>query len=64
MKRHTWSQKIRPDHHHTFRRCWDCGLMRITRHENGSHWILWRWPGGEDFRAERTPKCERVEVAA
>lgn len=64
QKRHTWSRPIRPDHHHTFRRCWDCALMRITRHENGSHWVEWRRPGGSNFRSERTPKCEAVEVVA
>lgn len=62
-KRHTWSQPIRPDQHHTFRRCWDCGLMKISRHENGTHWIEWR-RNGERIHSERTPKCERAEVAA
>lgn len=67
-KRHSWSDRYPFDTHHTFRRCWNCGLMRITRHESEGgrdvHWVEWRRVGGVNFRSERTPACEAVEVAA
>lgn len=66
-KRYTWSERFPLDQHHTFRRCWDCGLMRITRHESDGgrdvHWIEWR-RNGERIDSERTPACEPAAVAA
>ena len=62
-KRHTWSEKNRPDEHHTRQVCWDCELVKLTRHENGLHWTEW-WRGGERIQAERTPGCEVGEVVA
>jgi hypothetical protein len=57
MKRHTWTEKVRPDHHNTFQRCWDCGLMKIGRHENERHWTEYR-RNGERINCDRTPACE------
>jgi hypothetical protein len=62
-KRYSWSEKVRPDHHNTFQRCWDCGLMKIGRHENGEHWVEWR-RDGERIKSDRTPACEPVKQEA
>jgi hypothetical protein len=62
-RRHTWSQKHRPDIHHTIQRCWDCGITKTGRHENGQHWTEFHDTDGKRIRieGERTPNCEGVE---
>lgn len=66
-KKHYWSDRCALDEHHTFRRCWDCGLMKITRHESDGgrdvHWIEWR-KNGERIASDSTPACEPTEVEA
>lgn len=66
QQRHSWSERYPLDVHHTFYRCWNCGLMRITRHEsqNGHavHWVEWR-RNGKRIESKNTPACEPVEAA-
>jgi len=65
-KRHSWSEKHRPDEHTTKQACWDCGLEKVTRHEPYPpwHWVEW-WRGGKRIQSKRTPACEPVgQVAA
>lgn len=64
-KRHSWSEKNRPDEHHTQQVCWDCGLEKITRHEPEPpfHRVEWR-RGGKRIRSRKTPPCEVVEREA
>lgn len=61
MPKHSWSQAYRPDHFHTFRRCWNCGMERVTRHESGQHWIEWR-KNGQPVKSHQTPICESIEA--
>lgn len=63
IKRHSWSEKNRPDEHHTLQVCWDCGLEKIGRHESGHHWTEWR-KGGKRIPGKATPPCEVVREAA
>jgi len=64
--RHSWSEKHRPDEHHTLRRCWRCGLFEITRHEASEyppHWKEYR-RDGDLIRSDQMPECVAVEVMA
>lgn len=57
--RHSWSDPYR-EAYATKRRCWNCGLMKITRHEPGVlPWIEY-WRDDRRVRAEgdRTPPCD------
>lgn len=66
-KRHAWSERNPVDQHTTFRRCWDCGLIKITRHEfegdHPVHWTEWR-KDGKPFRSDVTPACEPASNAS
>lgn len=67
-KRHAWSERNPVSPHTTLRRCWDCGLIKITRHETDErgfdvHWVEWL-KNGKPFRSEATPPREPVEVMA
>jgi hypothetical protein len=45
MRRHSWGDAIRPDLNNTFRTCANCGLVKITRHEQDNtprHWTEFR----------------------
>ena len=65
--RHSWSDPYRTQHL-TERRCWACGLMRVTRHEPGI--LPWTefWRDGVRIEAEdgssRTPSCPGERRAA
>ncbi len=62
-KRHSWSEPERYAQH-SDRVCWDCGLIKRTRHEfdgpRAVHWVEWR-RGDARVEAARTPACEPVE---
>lgn len=59
QQRHSWSDKVRYPHH-SERACWDCGLIKRTRHEveagRDVHWVEW-WRDGKRIRSDRTPPC-------
>ena len=61
-RRHCWglAQRFfhdeRPDISKTERACVHCGLVRVTRHESGRHWIEF-WRDGERVDCDRTPEC-------
>lgn len=65
-RRHSWSDPYR-EAYATKRTCWNCGLMKITRHEPGIFpWVEY-WREGERVRmdeyGQKTPPCERVDAA-
>lgn len=53
--RHSWSEGVRYEHH-TDRCCWDCGLIKRTRHEEGRHWIEFHRDGVR-VEGSKTPPC-------
>lgn len=61
--RHRWIDRRRTygSWHST---CAHCGIERDQRFAYGTHWTEWRRPGGEWFRADKTPPCESIEPAA
>jgi hypothetical protein len=59
-KRHAWSEKVSYERH-SDRVCWDCELIKRTRHEGHSHWIEW-WRDGKRIASSATPPCEKAEV--
>lgn len=51
--RHRWGEPVRFAHK-TERECARCGIVKVTRHEGGTHWLeFWR---GLD-RVANPPKC-------
>lgn len=66
--RHSWSDPYR-EAYATKRRCWTCGLMKVTRHEPGLFpWVEY-WRDGVRVRVDeqgrRTPPCtaQRLQAA-
>ena len=55
IQRHAWSEKVAYAHH-SDRVCWNCALIKRTRHEHNQHWIEF-YRGNERIRCERTPPC-------
>lgn len=60
--RHSWSDPYR-EVYATKRRCWNCGLMKITRHEPGIlPWVEY-WRDGARIRMDedgrRVPACDQ-----
>lgn len=65
-KRHRWDEPFR-DFVKTERSCLDCGLIKVTDHQNpdGSTWTAWIWRGEEIGRGSPTPQCPpRATMAA
>jgi hypothetical protein len=61
--RHSWGEPER-FLHKSERECRNgCGVIKVTRHEGGAHWIEF-WRDGERIPGKRTPICERVKVGA
>jgi hypothetical protein len=54
-RRHSWSAPERFAHH-SDRVCWDCALIKRTRHEGHSHWTEW-WRDGARISSDATPPC-------
>jgi hypothetical protein len=62
-KRHRWpaAGAERREQFETIRRCLDCGIDKVTRHEPGVRpWIEWRDKNGNRIDAKKTPACEPV----
>jgi hypothetical protein len=64
---HSWSEKVAYEHH-SDRVCWNCELIKRTRHEGHLHWIEW-WRGNvrvEPAKTQlgyaKTPPCEKPQV--
>ena len=56
MTRHSWSDPNRISEHKTESICTKCGLVKVTRHESGEHWIEF-WNGWVKHPDDRTPPC-------
>jgi hypothetical protein len=57
--RHSWGEPARFEHK-TERECLNgCGVIRVTRHEGGRHWVEF-WRDCEKISTGKTPICERV----
>jgi hypothetical protein len=40
--------------------CWDCKLMKVTRHEAWQHWTEWYAPDGTRIHSKLTPPCQPI----
>jgi hypothetical protein len=62
-KRHRWptaGNELRQQFE-TIRRCLDCDIAKVTRHEPGVQpWIEWRDKNGNRIVTEKTPDCVPV----
>lgn len=56
-KQHAWSDKV-AFHRHSDRVCWNCGLIKRTRHERGQSWTEW-FRGITEIKSVATPPCEK-----
>jgi hypothetical protein len=54
--RHSWGEPVRFEYK-TERSCVNgCGIVKVTRHEGGEHWIEF-WREGEKIATDKTPGC-------
>lgn len=64
--KHAWSIPVRHDLHTTYRGCMraGCDITRITRHEDGQHWVIYE-TGREGTPIAtfygRAPVCEGAD---
>lgn len=60
MTKHRWSDPSR-DELRTERTCFNCGIIKVTRHDGGEDsfpWTEWLWPDrGEMAGVAGTPEC-------
>lgn len=54
--RHAWGEPVRFPHK-TERACARCGLVKVTRHDGGGHWLEY-WRGLERVPGPALPACE------